>query len=1248
MRNKKNLSIMLMLMMIFNVLSVNFNDSNVKAEENPKRYVLNIIWDGLSADYYNALKEKGLKTPNLEALIQRGTKFDNLKTVIPSYGGAQAAAVTGAYAEANGFLYRYLDKETSTQKLNVYDFKAETIFEAVNRQKPELKTLALGMNVAGKTLEGRGVSESDASHKYIKYDLGDKLVAFENVSKDIMAAVNSAQVPDYIMTYSNDIKMLYWNGGASDQSLVDTSIISKLESMDTKLGEITEVLKAKGIYDNTVIILNSLSSLYTIKSKINPATMATSITNATGVKTEYIAADPAADTKATIIKHYVMKYAQLTFTKNATQEDKDKVLAYLKDKNNDAGKLIKEIVPAAEVKAPAVFADYILNPIDDYTFSQAGAGVFRTDNLDDMNQFCIISGIGVVKNAKPVQISLVDIVPNVCSILRINPPANNEGKQWNLFDFEKPALDIALEGRKDSEGNYLEEVKATIKASDNGSYKVQYDMGEGYVDYSGIIAINKDCLLKVRVTDAAGNTAYKEENIKFIKLIDKVLIQGSTEVLGDSLITEDSSITVNGTTQIKDNNLIIKVNGEQVPVTSGSFSMEVSLKEGANLITVESELNGVGNVVTNKVLKPYAPKITSLNNGDVVSDSLLKLQGTVCPNSIVTVNGKAALVDEQGNMSAEADLTEGENSIAVKAALGSIVKETSIKINYYTPVKIDVTNLTNKQIVKKDSVIVEGTVDKDSKIKINGYSAELSDNRFSKEVKLSKGINTITVEADYKGVASSKSIKINYVEPNENFVVYINWDGFAHYYYEAASILGKTPVIDSLIKDGVYFKNAYTGIPSITNAMQAAIVSGTYSSGTGNGYRYFDKNNNVVVQFARENNAETFAEAALRQGIKPASIHQFALQDRGTVIGDASRPYIQLADPSNYAVRFDGAIKLIKGETVGDGIGAVELDDIPKFLALYMDDLDGLGHNESSTYGSKIAGTEAERMNNVIERLSLMDKKLGEFIETCKRRGIYDNMSFVLTTDHGMAPFGQQGSEKDDYGYSKLPDLISTIEALGYKCETLFGGQSPKADTDIVIVDVGLQAQLSFTKAFTEQELENIINAVKDKAYFGRAMKAAEMKQRGVMDGFADLIISPKAPYSFKTGDPKLYKARGQHDSLDEQAQHIFSIMWGKGVKKGYVYEERMYNIDFAKTMAKLLSIDPPKNTSGALLNAALMENSTPGNNGNNGGQPGGQTDKPGTTLPQTGSPIDFAVALLIGIVLLIFGATHLASGKLK
>jgi LPXTG-motif cell wall-anchored protein len=1230
MKNKRYLSIMLILLMIFTILPVNYR-SNVKAEENTNKYVLNIIWDGLSADYYNTLKEKGLNTPNIDALVQEGTKLDNLKTSIPSYGGAQAAALTGANPESNGFLYRYLDKETSTQKINVYDFNAETIFEAVNKQKPELKTLALGMNVAGKTLEGRGVSEGDANHKYIKYDLGDKLVSFDNVSKDILSAINSAQTPDYIMAYSNDIKMLYWNGGASDQNLVDSSVISKLQSMDAKLGEITEALKSKGIYESTVIVLNSLSSLYTTKSKINAATMATSITSATGVKTEFISANPAADTKATIIKHYIMKYAQLTFTKNATQEDKDKVIAYLNDKTNDAGKLIKDIVSPADVKAPAAFADYILNPIDNYTFSQAGAGSFRTDNLDDMNQFCVISGVGVIKNTKPLQASLVDIVPNLCSILGINPPTNNEGKLWNMFDLEKPTLEVTLEGRKDSEGNYLEEVKVTLKATDNGSYKVQYDTGEGYLDYAQPITINKDCTFKVKVTDGAGNTAYKEENIKFIKLVDSVSLQGNTEVLGDALVTEDSSIKVTGTTQIKDSNLTIKVNGEQVSLDSGAFSKDIQLKDGENIIKIESELNGVGNIIIYKVLKPYEPKVTSVNDGGVVSDSVLKLQGTVCPNSTVTVNGKAALVDEQGNLSADLDLAEGENNIEVSAVLGSSVKKTSIKVSYYTPVKVDITNFTNKQIVKKDSVTIEGTVDKDCSVKVNGAAAELSGNKFSKEVELSKGINTITVQTDYKGVTSSKSVKLNYIEPDENYVVYINWDGFANYYYEAASSLGKTPVLDSLIKEGVYFKDTSSGIPSITNAMQAAIVSGTYSNGTGNGYRYFDKKNNVVIQFTRENNAETIAEAVARQGLKPASVHQFALQDRGTVIGDASRPYIQLPDPSDYAARFDGAIKLIKGEPVGEGIARVELDDIPKFLALYMDDLDALGHNEAVHYGSKLAQTEEERMNGVIERLRLMDSKLGEFIEACKERGIYDNMNFVLTTDHGMAPFGQQGVEADDYGYSKLPDLISTVEALGYKCEVLFGDQSPKADTDIVIVDVGLQAQLSFTKAFTEQEVDNIINAVKDKAYFGRAMKVDEMKQRGVMDGFADLIISPKAPYSFKTGEPKLYKARGQHDSLDEKAQHIFSLMWGKDVKKGYVHEERIYNIDFARTMTKLLGIEAPKNATGAILNAALIEN-------NNQEGEGPTDETPVIPLPQTGYPMDLTVVTALGTILIILG----------
>lgn len=439
-----------------------------------------------------------------------------------------------------------------------------------------------------------------------------------------------------------------------------------------------------------------------------------------------------------------------------------------------------------------------------------------------------------------------------------------------------------------------------------------------------------------------------------------------------------------------------------------------------------------------------------------------------------------------------------------------------------------------------------------------------------------------------KGSAEAPQILPVQASPDDNYVVYINWDGFAWYYYELANKEGKsrTPVINSLIKNGVLFSNCYTGIPSITNPMQCAIVSGAWPETTGNCYMYYNKESNKVLQTGRDNKAETIGEAAVRQGLKIASVQQFILQDRGAVEGDEDRPYIQYEN-ADYSKRFDSAIKLIRGEPDGSGNQRVQLKEIPKFIAIYMDDLDGIGHNGGITYGLFPVSTEKDRLNSIVKRLEEMDKKLGEFIDACRERGIYDNMSFVLTSDHGMAPYGQQDKDDNKFGYSSLQDLTDTIKSLGYKVEVLSKGQSPKPDTDIVLVTGGLEVQLSFTHEYSNDDMSNIVAAVRDKEYTGKIMDKEGLKERGAMDGFADLLISSKPPYSFKM-ERGFSKARGQHDSLDDTAQHIFSIMWGKGIRKGYTYESRMYNIDFARTMTELLGIDGPSDATGRILEDAL------------------------------------------------------------
>ena len=1157
------------------------------------KHVLHIVWDGLSSSLYANLKAGGLDTPNIDELVNRGTMLTNVTTTIPSYGGAQAALVTGAYPGTNGFTYRYYDKTTNaiiSNTTSTYKLNGQTIFEAIKAEKPELRTLAAGYSVSTLSLENRGVSAADESHKLIEYARGDSLVGFANTGNDIINAISSGVgIPEYTLAYSNDIKMLYWGGGASDQTLVTQKLKDTVALLDSKLGEIIGALKTKGIYDNTIIIINSLSSVYTTQGKIDGSLMAADILSTTGVSLTF--GTTSASSKAVIVKNYVMKYAQLSFTNQATQEDKDKILAYLSDPSTNYGKYVKSVLNPADYNAPSVYADYLINPLDANTFCAAGSGSFRTDNLDDMNQFCVVSGTGVIKGAAVGASSVADITSCVSRLLGISPPANNEGSAWDIFDMEAPVITMTVDGTTDTTGAYTGKVRVVLSAADNNAVKsLQVDTGEGMIEYTAPFEIDKDCTLKVTATDTAGNTAKSEKAIAFLKLIGDVGLTGDYELINDCYYTDSSKLAVSGKVLVNESSLVLKVNGNPVTVDSSAFSQEVELAEGLNTIEVQAYLNGIGNSVKLKVYRVFNPIFSSFHTGDVVSSPQLNVAGTCVSGSTVTVNGIVALVDEAGNFNAQLTLVEGENAIKVVSTIGKYTKETDASIGYYIPAVITISSHTEKQVVREAKVSIKGSVDKACTVTVNGEAVVLDDAlKFSKRIGLSMGVNEIKLEANYHGVITTKMLKLVRVNPDDVYTVYINWDGFAKYYYDLANANGVngTPVLNSLMRKGVMFTDAYTGIPSITNPMQASILSGAWPASTGNCYRYFDKGMNTVIQFARENKAETIAEAVWRQGLKTASVNQFMLQDRGAVTGDPNKPYIDAGGA--YDARFDAAMKLIKGEEVGEGAAKVQLDEIPRFMALYMDDLDGLGHNEAATYGVPVVSNEADRKAAVLERLKLMDAKLGDFIQACKDRGIYENMAFVLTTDHGMAPFGQQGTEVDEYTYSKLPDVISTLDGLGYKAEVLFEGQQPAANTKIAIVCVGLQAQLSFTGSYTENDVDTIVNALKGKAYTGNVMKKAELLERGALDGFADLLVSPKVPYSFKTVTyDKAYIARGQHDSLEEEAQHIFALMWGKGVKKGLVYNERMYSISFAQTLTALMGINKPADATGAVLRDAL------------------------------------------------------------
>ena len=419
----------------------------------------------------------------------------------------------------------------------------------------------------------------------------------------------------------------------------------------------------------------------------------------------------------------------------------------------------------------------------------------------------------------------------------------------------------------------------------------------------------------------------------------------------------------------------------------------------------------------------------------------------------------------------------------------------------------------------------------------------------------------------------------------DGYVIYINLDGFGKYYYDIAKSRNLVPTLQSILGEGVVFTNLKTLSPSITNPCQAMIISGASSSKTGNVYRYYDKTLNLVVQQGRENNADTIYDSVIRNNVKAATVQHFPAE---SVFSLTNKNAIYIKTPngvvSNAMARFDQAIKLIKQEQITNDTILTNIDEIPRFISIYCDDLDALGHNESAYDTFSIAKSESQRVDNVVTRLAQIDAKLAELIQACKDAGIYDKTTFFLTTDHGMQGFGAETDSwldvlSSDYTKTKWPELKEKLAEINskYVFEYVAQNKSPKSTTTVIGCGSGLQMPLTFKEAHTEAQLQEIKAKLLEEYYIAEVLTRTELAKLGFwMGSNVDLLVIPAERYHFHGRDNSnnYYAVRGQHDTISENATVIFGAIWGAGIKNLGEFDGEYYNTSFGSTMAYVLGVD--------------------------------------------------------------------------
>jgi hypothetical protein len=216
------------------------------------------------------------------------------------------------------------------------------------------------------------------------------------------------------------------------------------------------------------------------------------------------------------------------------------------------------------------------------------------------------------------------------------------------------------------------------------------------------------------------------------------------------------------------------------------------------------------------ILPEFSVKITSPFSLTTLGVSPALISGTITntddteinPNIVFTLNGVTVDV-VNGQFSANAELTEGHNSIVARAVLDDTQVTDSISLTLdLTPPSITVDSHVNQQIVNSKLVtitglvndIVRGTVEaSQSTVTVNDVVAQVSNRSYAASISLETGLNNIKIIAsDQVGNVSETQFTLVYQIPDRNNIVLVDGDG---QFAQIDSLLEQPLVIKVIDKD---------------------------------------------------------------------------------------------------------------------------------------------------------------------------------------------------------------------------------------------------------------------------------------------------------------------------------------------------------------------------------------------------------------------------------------------------------------
>ncbi len=220
------------------------------------------------------------------------------------------------------------------------------------------------------------------------------------------------------------------------------------------------------------------------------------------------------------------------------------------------------------------------------------------------------------------------------------------------------------------------------------------------------------------------------------------------------------------------------------------------------------------------------------------------------------------------------------------------------------------------------------------------------------------------------------------------YLIMLSLDGFRWDYTQYAH----TPVLDSLAKVGVVAEALIPSFPTKTFPNHYTMATGLYPDNNGivsNGFYAEDKKGNYnkgdksTVADGKFYEGEPIWSTAELQGVKSATL--FWIGSEAEING--VRPSI--STKYNQGLPFEARI-----DSITNWLSLPETQR-PHLIMWYYHEPDGIGHKKGP------------RSKEVVEETEKLDRYLGDFFSRMRTLPMYNQLNFIVTSDHGMGEISE-------------------------------------------------------------------------------------------------------------------------------------------------------------------------------------------------------------------------------------------------